>query len=121
MLTASGVDIRALVNRKKLRSHTLGKVETTYRNPETGVTWTGRGRMPRCLIGQDLRKFAVATETGTDMESEQSRLNLGHPSTNQAGSRNFGRLGGFVFHCPRHGTPTSGQWRRRRPPTWTMA
>ncbi|RQZ58400.1 H-NS histone family protein [Burkholderia sp. Bp9004] len=87
LLTECGVDIHAIVHRKELRSRILGKVEARYLEPETGVTWTGRGRMPRWLIGQNLKKFAIATETGSNMESEQSRLNLGQPSTDQAGSK----------------------------------
>lgn len=30
-----------------------------YRNPATGQTWSGRGRAPRWIEGQDRRKFAL--------------------------------------------------------------
>ena len=34
-------------------------VAVKYRNPETGETWTGRGRAPRWLEGKNLEDFAV--------------------------------------------------------------
>ncbi|WP_419465612.1 H-NS family nucleoid-associated regulatory protein [Burkholderia diffusa] len=83
----SGIDIRAIVNRNESRPRILRKVAAKYRDPKTGATWTGRGRTPRWLIGQDLNRFAIATETATDMESEQSRSNVGPPPEGQAGSR----------------------------------
>ena len=33
--------------------------EVRYRNPATGATWTGRGRAPAWIAGQDRRQFAV--------------------------------------------------------------
>ncbi|MDP9651838.1 H-NS histone family protein [Paraburkholderia caledonica] len=30
-----------------------------YRNPETGETWSGRGRAPRWLKDQDLQRFLI--------------------------------------------------------------
>ena len=30
-----------------------------YRDPETGATWTGRGRAPRWMDGQDRSRFEV--------------------------------------------------------------
>ena len=34
-------------------------VAPKYRNPETGETWTGRGRAPRWLEGKNREDFAV--------------------------------------------------------------
>jgi DNA-binding protein H-NS len=34
-------------------------VSVKYRNPETGETWTGRGRAPRWLEGKSREDFAV--------------------------------------------------------------
>lgn len=34
-------------------------VAVKYRNPETGKTWTGRGRAPRWLEGKNREDFAV--------------------------------------------------------------
>lgn len=34
-------------------------VAVKYRNPETGETWTGRGRAPRWLDGKNREDFAV--------------------------------------------------------------
>ncbi|REG45541.1 DNA-binding protein H-NS [Paraburkholderia sp. BL6669N2] len=31
-----------------------------YRDPETGNTWSGRGRAPRWLKDQDLERFRIA-------------------------------------------------------------
>ncbi|MFM0198008.1 MULTISPECIES: H-NS histone family protein [Paraburkholderia] len=30
-----------------------------YRNPETGETWSGRGRAPRWIKDQDLERFRI--------------------------------------------------------------
>lgn len=37
-----------------------GKVAAKYRNPATGATWTGRGKPPKWIQGQDRAKFAIA-------------------------------------------------------------
>lgn len=36
-----------------------GSVAAKYRNPETGETWSGRGRSPKWLEGKDKAAFAV--------------------------------------------------------------
>ena len=35
-------------------------VAAQFKNPETGETWTGRGRAPRWLDGQDKEQFRIA-------------------------------------------------------------
>jgi DNA-binding protein H-NS len=34
-------------------------VAPKYRNPETGDTWTGRGKAPKWIQGQDRAQFAI--------------------------------------------------------------
>jgi DNA-binding protein H-NS len=36
-----------------------GKVAAKYRNPNTGETWTGRGKAPKWIEGQDRSRFAI--------------------------------------------------------------
>jgi DNA-binding protein H-NS len=36
-----------------------GKVAAKYRNPTTGETWTGRGKAPKWIEGQDRSRFAI--------------------------------------------------------------
>ncbi len=36
------------------------KVAPKYRNPATGETWTGRGKAPKWIEGQDRGQFAIA-------------------------------------------------------------
>jgi DNA-binding protein H-NS len=36
-----------------------GSVPVKYRDPESGATWSGRGRMPRWLTPETLDQFAV--------------------------------------------------------------
>ena len=36
-----------------------GKVAAKYRNPATGETWTGRGKAPKWIEGQDRSRFAI--------------------------------------------------------------
>ena len=35
------------------------KVAPKYRDPETGATWTGRGKAPKWIDGQEREKFAI--------------------------------------------------------------
>ena len=42
------------------RASTGGKVAAKYRNPETNETWTGRGKAPKWIQGQDREKFVIA-------------------------------------------------------------
>lgn len=45
----------------KARSSMAGsKVAPKYRDPATGSTWTGRGKAPRWIDGQDRSKFLIA-------------------------------------------------------------
>ena len=36
-----------------------GTVAAQFKNPETGQTWTGRGRAPRWLDGKDKEQFRI--------------------------------------------------------------
>jgi len=36
-----------------------GTVAAQFKNPETGETWTGRGRAPRWLDGKDKEEFRI--------------------------------------------------------------
>lgn len=37
-----------------------GPVAPKYRDPGSGATWSGRGRVPLWMAGQDREKFAIA-------------------------------------------------------------
>ncbi len=51
-------DVFAKPGRKT--SATAGtKVAARYRDPATGSTWTGRGKPPKWIAGQDREKFAI--------------------------------------------------------------
>ena len=44
----------------KARAATSGsKVAAKYRDPATGKTWTGRGKAPKWIDGQDRTKFLI--------------------------------------------------------------
>ena len=36
-----------------------GKVAAKYRDPETGATWTGRGKAPLWIVDKDRTQFAI--------------------------------------------------------------
>lgn len=44
-------------SRKKASSG--NPVAPKYRDPATGATWTGRGKAPKWIAGQDKEKFAI--------------------------------------------------------------
>ena len=35
------------------------KLEPKYRDPETGKTWAGRGRLPKFLQGKDKEQYKI--------------------------------------------------------------
>lgn len=41
------------------KSRTTGKVAPKYRDPNTGATWSGRGRAPKWLEGKDAAEFLI--------------------------------------------------------------
>lgn len=45
--------------RRAKTSSPASKVAPKYRDPATGQTWTGRGKPPRWIQGQDRAKFAI--------------------------------------------------------------
>lgn len=44
---------------KKAKTSQKGVVQAKYRDPDTGATWTGRGRAPLWLKGRDKSDFAI--------------------------------------------------------------
>lgn len=44
---------------KRAGKTTGGKVPAKYRDPATGQTWTGRGKAPKWIEGQDRSRFAI--------------------------------------------------------------
>lgn len=44
---------------KKSAAKNLKSVEPKYRNQSTGETWTGRGKPPKWIAGQDRDQFLI--------------------------------------------------------------
>ncbi|WP_071733708.1 H-NS family nucleoid-associated regulatory protein [Burkholderia ubonensis] len=42
------------------------RIKPKYWDPKTGVTWAGRGRMPRWLVGKDLEMFWAPLDTSDE-------------------------------------------------------
>ena len=49
-----------LFPKKKGRPKSSGKIAPKFKNPDTGDTWTGRGKPPKWIQGQDKNKFLIA-------------------------------------------------------------
>ncbi len=45
---------------KSAGAKAASKVAAKYRDPATGQTWTGRGKAPKWIEGQDRAKFQIA-------------------------------------------------------------
>jgi DNA-binding protein H-NS len=63
MVSMYGITEREIFGCRTLagkRDNRFGKVAAKYRNPETGETWTGRGRPPRWISGKDYQPFLIA-------------------------------------------------------------
>ncbi|WP_080427892.1 H-NS family nucleoid-associated regulatory protein [Burkholderia ubonensis] len=59
LLAENGVSVQDLLPSREPRRR---RIAPKYWNPATGVTWSGRGRMPTWLIGQDLQRFLINPE-----------------------------------------------------------
>jgi DNA-binding protein H-NS len=46
-------------NKKTKQAGKKGAVQAKYRDPDSGATWTGRGRAPRWLNGRDKEEFLI--------------------------------------------------------------
>jgi DNA-binding protein H-NS len=46
-------------NKKTKQAEKKGTVQAKYRDPDSGATWTGRGRAPRWLNGRDKGEFLI--------------------------------------------------------------
>lgn len=49
-----------------------GKVEPKYIDPVSGKTWTGRGKAPKWIDGQDRTPFLIDQELGLDASDKPS-------------------------------------------------
>ncbi|MGZ2747967.1 H-NS histone family protein [Burkholderia stagnalis] len=73
VLAENGVDIRAMTASPQRTRRTRGKVEPKYWNPDTGATWSGRGRTPLWLVGEEVERFLIhRQDNGADSDSESS-------------------------------------------------
>ncbi len=45
--------------RRGRKAGASGVVKPKYRNPETGDTWTGRGKPPRWIAGKDKEQYLI--------------------------------------------------------------
>lgn len=53
-ITAADLGIKGSRAKRK-----TGSAPVKYQNPETGATWTGRGRAPAWIAGKDRSKYMV--------------------------------------------------------------
>ena len=47
----------------KKHGATGSKIQPKFRDPETGNTWTGRGRAPAWIKGQEYARFAITSSS----------------------------------------------------------
>jgi DNA-binding protein H-NS len=60
LLQESGVDLQAILDATNLGRKTRGKkIRPKYWDPATGATWSGRGRLPRWLIGKNPDDYVI--------------------------------------------------------------
>jgi len=60
----STVEAYGLTEKEVFGQHRLKREQLTvkYRDPETGATWSGRGRPPKWIAGKDRSSFVVKNE-----------------------------------------------------------
>jgi DNA-binding protein H-NS len=60
LMQAHGVSVADLSSARTAKpTKAKGSVAAQFKNPETGETWTGRGRAPRWLDGQEKEQFRI--------------------------------------------------------------
>lgn len=61
LIQANNIDINDLLNDKKQvgKSKKTKSAEAKYRDPDSGSTWTGRGRAPKWLNGRSKEEFLI--------------------------------------------------------------
>ena len=60
LMQVHGVSLEDLSSARGVKvAKAKGTVAAQFKNPETGETWTGRGRAPRWLDGKDKEQFRI--------------------------------------------------------------
>ncbi len=60
LMQAHGVTVEDLSPARSAKpAKAKGTVAAQFKNPETGETWTGRGRAPRWLDGKEKEQFRI--------------------------------------------------------------
>ncbi|NTX25707.1 H-NS histone family protein [Burkholderia pyrrocinia] len=72
LLAENGVPIRDVLAQHHGDRRLRSPVKPKYWNPKTGVTWSGRGRMPRWLVGQDLERFRITSPDEASRQKDDS-------------------------------------------------
>ena len=60
LMQLHGLTVEDLSSGRRLKpAKAKGAVAAQFKNPETGETWTGRGRAPRWLDGKDKEAYRI--------------------------------------------------------------
>lgn len=60
LMELHGVTVQDLSTTRSVKStKAKGSVAAQFKNPDTGETWTGRGRAPRWLDGKDRESYRI--------------------------------------------------------------
>ena len=60
-----GLSVHDILGRPTRGRQPMPRDIVKYRHPTTGATWSGRGRPPRWIEGQEKDKFAIAASQPT--------------------------------------------------------
>ncbi|MBN3779025.1 H-NS histone family protein [Burkholderia sp. Ac-20345] len=72
VLRESGVDLNLILAGHENGSSKRAKIKPKYWNPETGTTWSGRGRTPLWLQGKNPSDYLIEPEQPIDTSSGDS-------------------------------------------------
>lgn len=62
LLLENGVDILWVADSVVPQRRARKRPQPKYWNPETGATWSGRGRVPLWLVGKNLDDFRIPSD-----------------------------------------------------------
>lgn len=60
IIKSYGLTVHDLFGKAKASKKSSGTVTAKYRDPQTGATWSGRGRSPKWLEGKNAADFLIS-------------------------------------------------------------
>ncbi|MBN3815664.1 H-NS histone family protein [Paraburkholderia sp. Se-20369] len=89
ILAESGIPLHDVLAQHRQNGRGRSSIKQKYWDPQSGATWSGRGRMPRWLVGKDIEQFRLDVPEGElPHKKEPCRNEAGQVAQGVPGSEN---------------------------------